>query len=177
MATSVGMASDNVAELRRRLEDVFLIFFFATHVPVTILFDAQCVLPNAWYPKALLDAFSWYVETFQDPLLGDPPTWFRTLVWSEVFFQLPFFILATHACIFGKDYIRLPCLAYSGHVVTTMLPILVTLYVDTKITHAHGQRLFLVALYLPYLFVPLWLGCRVLWRREEDFFRKKRKTK
>jgi hypothetical protein len=31
------------------------------HIPTTILFDGQAVLPKEWYPQALLDANDAYV--------------------------------------------------------------------------------------------------------------------
>lgn len=145
--------------------DWVLVVFLASHVPVTLFFDAQIVLPRSWFPPMLQDLVVHYLSWFNDPLVGAPAVWFRSLVWCELLFQLPFFIWGTYAMLFRRVGFRLPALAYAVHVLTTMVPILVALITVQDgpwgpITP--GQRLFLVLLYLPYALLPALLGARAL---------------
>lgn len=147
----------------RRPLDVVLASFLASHIPVTLFFDAQIVLPASWFPDTLRDFSRLYLSWFNDPLLGAPSVWFRSLVWCELLFQLPFFFLGTYAVLQGRSWIRLPALLYVVHVLTTMVPIGATLCTATDgplgpITAM--QRLHLVLLYLPYAVLPALLGAR-----------------
>jgi hypothetical protein len=36
----------------------------------------------------------WYAETTPDPMMANPPGWFKPLVVGELLFQLPFFFMA-----------------------------------------------------------------------------------
>jgi len=147
----------------RRPLDVVLVLFLASHIPVTLFFDAQIVLPASWFPDTLRDFSRLYLSWFNDPLLGAPSVWFRSLVWCELLFQLPFFFLGTYAMLQGRSWIRLPALLYVVHVLTTMVPIGAVLC--TAMDGPLGpitamQRLHLVLLYLPYAVLPALLGAR-----------------
>lgn len=49
----------------------------------------------------LTDLRQWYTREFKDPLLQDPPTWFKSFLFCELVFQLPFFPIATYAFLRG----------------------------------------------------------------------------
>uniref|UniRef100_A0A6I8PDS1 EXPERA domain-containing protein n=3 Tax=Ornithorhynchus anatinus TaxID=9258 RepID=A0A6I8PDS1_ORNAN len=84
----------------RALERLLGLYFLA-HIPLTLLFDLQALLPPGTYPTQLTDLMKWYTETFKDPLMLDPPSWFKSLLWCEVLFQLPLFPIAAYAFFKG----------------------------------------------------------------------------
>eukprot|EP00808_Paulinella_micropora_P026658 g962.t1 len=102
--------------------------YFILHIPITLFIDLQGVLPSSWYPPSLrwlIEDF--YQEHFQDVLMRDTPPWFQGLLWCEGLLQLPFLFYGT-VCFWRLDNaIRLPCLIYCTHVLTTMVPILFAL--------------------------------------------------
>ena len=153
--------------------------FFASHVPITLLVDAQAVLPRAlydWGPRRVLEL---YVGWSRDPLMRLPAqTWFRSIICAELLLQLPFFVVALLALRGAFDaprtaaplrglaspaWLLTAAVAYGAHVATTMVPILATFALHSErgpnaITPGH--RAALVAIYCPYLIMPL----AVLWR-------------
>mmetsp|Transcript_17181 Transcript_17181/g.42138 ORF Transcript_17181/g.42138 Transcript_17181/m.42138 type:complete len:103 (-) Transcript_17181:160-468(-) len=87
--------------------------------------------------------------------MGTKPDWFRSIVWFEILLQLPFFFLATWVLRDKKeDTIAAGFIAYSAHVVTTMIPILGT-FVSSRTFKSEAQRYILIGIYLPYLLFPL----------------------
>uniref|UniRef100_A0A805Q747 Transmembrane protein 97 n=1 Tax=Macaca fascicularis TaxID=9541 RepID=A0A805Q747_MACFA len=106
----------------------------------------------------------WYAKEFKDPLLQEPPAWFKSFLFCELVFQLPFFPIATYAFLKGScKWIRTPAIIYSVHTMTTLIPILSTfLFEDfSKASGFKGQRpetlherLTLISVYAPYLLIP-----------------------
>ncbi|XP_051254786.1 sigma intracellular receptor 2 isoform X1 [Dicentrarchus labrax] len=110
------------------------------------------------------DFVKWYAEEFKDPLMMDPPDWFRSFIFCEALFQLPFFPVAAYAFLKGGcKWIRTPAIVYSAHVATTLVPILsrILFYQFPMEPHPGPQtpqeRWLLVSIYVPYLLVPLLL--------------------
>jgi hypothetical protein len=140
------------------------ILFFSTHIGATMLVDAQALLPPHIFPVFAKNMLRNFLEQYNDPLmstaLSEPrdQRWFQSLVASEIALQLPFFFVALYAFIYRKEWIRRPMIAYGGFVSATMVPILTELFFAAGIT-SH-QRGALLAMYLPYLVVPVVL---VLW--------------
>ncbi|KAJ3363449.1 hypothetical protein GGF32_004149 [Allomyces javanicus] len=154
--------------------------FCASHIFPTVLLDAQIVLPAipAWIPgAAVLDrARTWALRQYLtgpivDPLVraaarGELP-WFRTFLWAELVFQLPVFVVACYHLWHDRVHsIRDLLVVYGAHTATTMVPVLTYLATVAGITTA--QRGALLAMYAPYLAVPVqivvWFGFR--WHRE-----------
>uniref|UniRef100_A0A8C2Y072 EXPERA domain-containing protein n=2 Tax=Capra hircus TaxID=9925 RepID=A0A8C2Y072_CAPHI len=149
---------------RRGLEWL-LGFYFLSHIPITLLMDLQGVLPRDLYPVELRNLQQWYIEEFKDPLLQNSPVWFKSFLFCELVFQLPFFPIAAYAFFKGGcKWIRIPAIIYSVHTMTTLIPILSTVLLDdfSKASRFRGQgpktfqeRLFLIAVYIPYFLIPL----------------------
>ncbi|XP_077996289.1 sigma intracellular receptor 2-like [Glandiceps talaboti] len=159
--------------MARILNAVFFLYF-ASHIPITVLIDAQSVLPKAWYPKMLRDTLEWYCKEFKDPMMMDTPIWFKSFCICEILFQFPFFFFATHAFWKGTaKRLRVPLLVYSSHVATTVVAILAHIFFhDFSKGEYPGpstlqERLFLGAIYSPYLIVPLMLLFTMLF--SEDY--------
>ncbi|NWH26023.1 SGMR2 protein, partial [Grus americana] len=110
----------------------------------------------------LTELLQWYVTTFRDPLMLQPPEWFKAFIYCEAFLQLPFFPVAGYAFLKGGcRWIRTPAIIYSTHVATTLFAILAhVLFHDfSKSEHLGPQtlreRLILLSVYVPYLVIPL----------------------
>ncbi|KAJ1490735.1 transmembrane protein 6/97 [Baffinella frigidus] len=133
-------------------------FFFASHIPATILLDSQARFPSMlkMYPAAVVQTAKWYCETFGDPLMSNMPVWFKALVGLEVAFELPFFFAALYALRTRKNWIRIPAIIYASHTVTALVPILASLIsdapADKRAVHV------LLSFYTPYILIPAWIG-------------------
>ncbi|XP_009955777.1 PREDICTED: transmembrane protein 97 [Leptosomus discolor] len=110
----------------------------------------------------LADLLQWYVATFRDPMMLQPPEWFKAFIYCEAFFQMPFFPIAAYAFLKGGcKWIRTPAIIYSTHVATTLFAILAhILFHDfSRSEHVgprtHRERLILLSVYVPYLLIPL----------------------
>ncbi|XP_063002771.1 sigma intracellular receptor 2 [Elgaria multicarinata webbii] len=144
----------------RVLEWLFA-FYFLAHIPITLLLDLQALLPGI-YPQGLTEWLTWYIATFKDPMMADPPAWFKSFIYSEAFLQLPFFPVAAYAFWKGHcQWIRTPAIIYAVHVTTTLLPILAHIMFGDFAKSKHPgpdtlrERLSLVAIYIPYFLIPL----------------------
>ncbi|XP_037664129.1 sigma intracellular receptor 2 [Choloepus didactylus] len=160
--------------------------FFLSHIPITLFIDLQVVLPRELYPVELRNLLNWYTKEFKDPLLQDPPTWFKSFLFCELVFQLPFFPIATYAFFKGGcKWIRTPAIIYSVHLITILIPILSELLCGefSKASGFKGQgpktfreRLTLVSFYAPYFLIPLML-LLFMWQSPYYTYEEKRKKK
>ena len=66
-------------------------------------------------------------RTPHPPQMMGLPTWFKSLVYSELALQLPFFLVATYALLARRNWLRAPAMLYGAFVTATMLPILAEL--------------------------------------------------
>ncbi|KPP69437.1 hypothetical protein Z043_111807, partial [Scleropages formosus] len=108
------------------------------------------------------DLLQWYITHAKDQMMADPPVWFKSFIFCEALLQLPFFPVAAYAFLKGGcRWIRTPAIIYSTHVASTMVPILtyIMFHQFPKGSHPGPQtteeRLGLLAVYGPYLLVPL----------------------
>ncbi|XP_033117697.1 sigma intracellular receptor 2-like [Anneissia japonica] len=99
---------------------------------------------------------------YKDAMMANPPMWFKSFVFSEIFLQLPFFFLGTYAFYKGGcGWIRIPALVYASHVATTLIAILGHIlfhdFSDSKYPgpETSDERLMLASFYLPYFVVPV----------------------
>ncbi|XP_078278565.1 sigma intracellular receptor 2 [Rhinoraja longicauda] len=145
-----------------RLLDYIFTFYFISHIPITLAVDMQALLPRTVYPAALQRLLDGYSARFKDPMLLDPPPWFSVFILCEVLLQMPFFPVAAYAFYKGScSWIRMPAILYSTHVATTVVSILGHILFNdfSKSTYPGpntlSERLTLVAIYIPYLIIPL----------------------
>lgn len=124
--------------------------YFGSHIPITLLIDAQAAIDQRRFPEFARALLDWHIRVNGDFLMGAPPRWFRSVVWVELCLQLPFFFVAVKV-LRDRDEaaFRIPFIVYGAHTATTMIPIL---------GEIASTRLALI--YLPYLLFPL--GCVVL---------------
>ncbi|TKS81501.1 Transmembrane protein 97 [Collichthys lucidus] len=147
-----------------RVLEIIFFLYFASHIPITLFIDLQALLPAHVYPQQLRDVLQWYAEAFKDPMVVDPPEWFKSFIFCEALVQLPFFPVATYAFLKGGcKWIRTPAIIYSVHVATTLLPIIGHILFSQFPVEPHPgpqtmkERWLLVSIYAPYLLVPLML--------------------
>ncbi|XP_041349435.1 sigma intracellular receptor 2-like [Gigantopelta aegis] len=151
--------------MSRVLDKVFFMYFL-THIPISICVDLQAVLPSWLYPSSLVALKEWYCREYRDSMMMDPPQFFVSFCLCELIFQLPFFFVASYAYYKGTaacKWIRLPVIIYSTHVITTLIAIIFHVFTtDFSKSRYPGPRttqekLALVSIYSPYLFVPMML--------------------
>ncbi|XP_007565628.1 PREDICTED: transmembrane protein 97 [Poecilia mexicana] len=147
-----------------RVLEIIFFFYFASHIPITLFIDLQALLPEHVYPQPLKDLLKWYAEEFKDPMVLDPPEWFKSFIFCEAFLQMPFFPIAAYAFLKGGcKWIRTPAIVYSTHVATTLIPILAHILFHQFPVKPHPgpqtnwERWLLVSIYVPYLLVPVLL--------------------
>ncbi|XP_034996118.1 sigma intracellular receptor 2 [Zootoca vivipara] len=148
------------AAATRLLEWIFA-FYFLTHIPITLLVDLQSLPGAGFYPRSLKELTTWYTVAFKDPMMQDPPAWFRAFIFCEAFLQLPFFPIAAYAFWKGNcKWIRIPAIIYATHVMTTLLPIFGHVLFNDFSRSKHPapqtlhERLTLCAIYSPYFLIP-----------------------
>lgn len=137
------------------------IIFFVTHIPITLVIDAQVIFPKILVPKLCQKLLEYYYTTFSDNLMKPPydNVFFSSLVLCELVFQLPFFFIATYALltrnVSGDGWFRSACMIYGAHTTTTLVPILGSIVSDTATDRS--QKIILLSFYFPYFVFPLWL--------------------
>lgn len=131
-----------------------LIVFYATHIPITLLFDGQALLPEWLYHRAVKSLLDSYVEFANDPLMrrGETPEWLQCFIYCEMLLQLPFFFFAVYALMKKKESFKVPAIIYGSHTCTTLLPILHSFAVSAELQFR--DKLLLASFYGPYLLFP-----------------------
>jgi len=148
----------------------FLIFFLS-HIPITILVDAQGAFGSYYAPQFMIDVVSWYCNLSGDVLMkagsssrNDNLAWFSSLICCEILFQLPFFVVAVKMMMTTMtskslqnypEWFRIASIIYGSHVSTTLVPIISTLIMSPAMSIQ--QKYATITIYSPYLIFPLWL--------------------
>ncbi|KAJ1889108.1 Transmembrane protein 97 [Coemansia sp. IMI 209127] len=158
------MSQKATASTKRSCLDTVFLYYFVSHIPITICLDIQPLLPAGIIPRPLLALNDVLTRQLRDPfmVLGNDGhadlTWFRSLLACELVLQLPFFFYAVWALWVSSPRRHLPLLMYGTHVSTTMAPVLgMLLFGD--IDRSCNERMLLASLYAPYLLVPLAIVC------------------
>lgn len=116
-----------------RVLEIIFFLYFASHIPITLFIDMQALLPKYVYPqmvsasvkkvdssststrrvcvfswrqlhlRQLKDVLEWYSADFKDPMVTEPPEWFKSFVFCEALVQLPFFPIAAYAFFKGQS--------------------------------------------------------------------------
>ncbi|KAF9359152.1 Transmembrane protein 97 [Mortierella sp. AD094] len=138
--------------------------YFVVHIPATLLIDIVPLYPSfvSPYIQPLIKFTEYYIETYKDPFIADRSlVWFNTFLHMEGLVQLPMFIYSAWALYHNKKSAALWICIYAAHVVTTVLPCLMTLNLgkpsDFPFDISDSQKMFLTCLYTPWLVLPLWM--------------------
>ncbi|CAM9725123.1 unnamed protein product [Bubo scandiacus] len=156
--------------------------YFLSHIPVTLLVDLPLLLPDGLRPRGLTELLEWYTATFRDPLMLQPPAWFKAFMYCEAVLQLPFFPVAVYAFLKGGcRWIRTPAIIYSTHAATTLFAILAhILFHDFSQSEQLGprtqrERLALLSVYVPYLLIPLLILVTMLYHPHYNHVEKRKR--
>ncbi|KAF0978513.1 hypothetical protein FDP41_002333 [Naegleria fowleri] len=170
------MASEVPSIFSRPLHLLFF-FYFLSHIPITIFIDAQPILspylPQLYPPFLQQILKEQWIEPYQDLLMAKLPVWFASFGVCEIFVQLPFFFIALYAFVAGKNWIRIPAIIYSAHVMTTLVPIMAVFLFDKEYLNHNA---FLLGTYSVYFIIPLLLLLNMVFY-EKPFDYSKVKTK
>ncbi|XP_058921029.1 sigma intracellular receptor 2-like [Kogia breviceps] len=160
--------------------------YFLSHIPITLLMDLQAVLPRDLYRVELRNLRQWYTE-FKDPLLHNPPVWFKSFLFCELVFQLPFFLIPTYVFFRvvhgGCRWIRTPAIIYLVHTMTTLIPILSTFLLQDfskascfrgQGTKAFHEPLFHISVYITYFLISIIL---LLFMLRNPYYKSEEKRK
>ncbi|ORZ33743.1 transmembrane protein 6/97, partial [Catenaria anguillulae PL171] len=148
--------------------------FFASHLAATLLMDVPVLLTGIFEPSwasPLRSMLNQYLEISGDPLMSRAASsdvqvrdveagWFRAFLACEVGLQLPVFVYGGWRL--WTDTVDEPTetvlTVYGVHAATTLVPVLHaiwTLPAAPGSSISRMQRAGLMALYLPYLIVPV----------------------
>lgn len=133
--------------------------YLAIHVLTVFFIDAQIVVPAAlgttapWDALGLGTALSDWGNAVGDTLVLEKPRWFQAIVWGELILQLPFCVAGAAGWAFRQEWVKIPSVVYSVHVLTTMIPITACLYHD-------GASALCLAVYGVWIALP----ALMLWR-------------
>ncbi|KAF5828798.1 transmembrane protein 6/97 [Dunaliella salina] len=157
--------------LRRPFDLVYVLYFFS-HVPITMLFDSQSIVPREAFPTWATDAMDWHARVNSDHLVQANPTWFVALVVCECLLQLPTFLVFVYAFMYQRSWVRIPAIVYGSHVTTTLVPILTEF-----LFHESAPKVMAALVYSPWLLLPLILTIRMAARPYPDNLQAKLQSK
>ena len=155
--------------LAKRPLDLFFFIFFLVHIPTTLLCDAQAIYPSFLQNETLLSNVEYYTFLTGDHLMksalpnSQNLIWFKSIIFMELFLQVPYFCFALKGLWFdqlGQDLHRVLALAYSSHVMTTVVPLLGEFWFRKQLTLV--QRGGLIGVYGIFFVVPLMYFFRAL---------------
>jgi hypothetical protein len=118
--------------IRSRPLDLVIVAFFAVNLFfITYMVDLeQLVIPDpsrfaypAWPPPFMVDLVHWWGRTF-DPLVIARPVWWKMTIWIDVLAFGPFYAVAIYAFVRGRDWIRLPAIAWASCMLTVVTVIM-----------------------------------------------------
>lgn len=138
--------------------DTFYFWYFILHIPITLLVDSTIVIPQE-YQLSLQKAFlGFHLAQNKDFLLEELPLWLRVSGAFEVFVQLPIFFAAAWSLRRGCSKIYVVMTVYGFNAFFTTLLCLCYVYSEAE-GHglSSGEMYQLLALYVPYFAIPLFM--------------------
>jgi hypothetical protein len=167
--------SREVIPLSKRPIDIAIVAFFLVNILfISYIVDLeQLVIANPdhfayplWPPRPAVDAIHWWGRTF-DPLQAARPVWWKMTIWIDDLLFGPFYVVAIYAYVKGKDWIRIPSVAYAG-----MLLAIVLIILGEEKAGPHASPTFPMVFLanLPWLVFPLIIVAR-MWRDAPPFTR------
>ncbi|KAF0718316.1 Aste57867_1767 [Aphanomyces stellatus] len=147
--------------------DWFFIIWCALSMTIALLCDSEALLHDPktygkvepflnWPPQPLVHALHQWGNDF-DHLLNARPLWFKVMFVMEIFFQVPYYIIAIYGFLNRSEWIRVPTLLYAAQSITTMIIVLVEQLVGEYKTPAPA---IILGAYLPFFIVPFFFLVR-----------------
>jgi len=80
------------------------LLFFLTHIPITMMIDAQAFIPQRFFASPIRELFKWYCFRFKDSLMTAPhDVWIQAVIACECFLQIPFFFLRSICTLVSRQ--------------------------------------------------------------------------
>ena len=162
--------------------DALLLVYLIVHTVVGPLIDAQAVLPDAFpslgsfYENAgLAHVVSSWCADHGDFLMAERPVWFKAAVWAEIMLQVPTCAVLSLGWARRQEWVRLPSIMYSVHVLTTMVPIMAVLLIEGA-ARASPPSAVCIGAYAVWVALPALLLWRCMTAGERLFERAKDPT-
>jgi len=157
---------------KRRIDLLFLGFWILNLSFITYIVDLeQIVIADPanfdyplWPPPPFVDLIHWWGTNF-DPVQWARPPWWRATIWIDALLFGPFYVFAIYAFIKGRDWIRDPCLVWSGLMFANVT---IILFEELIGPHATPEVLIVLGANLPWLLMPVATVAR-LWGRPHPF--------
>lgn len=92
----------------------------------------------------------------------EKPLWFKSLIACELFFQVPFFAIASIAFVLRKEWIQIPCIIYSAQALTAIIPIFASLLIPAMQGPVDYDLSYLLSVNSIFAALPLMIGFRWL---------------
>lgn len=153
-----------------RTLDYIYLFFFATHIPVTLFIDLGGFWPEGTAPAFSQSLREYYIENFRDQFFIDPPIWFKGYMVMEGLYHLPLSIWMLSAILEGTAYylgrslvltfaehplVPLHLLVFSVQIGMTTLTCLMEMF---SWGYTRIDEMKLCSLYGPYLALAVVMG-------------------
>ncbi|GJD11374.1 hypothetical protein Gasu2_55130 [Galdieria sulphuraria] len=139
--------------------DTLFFIFFLSFIPISWFIDATALGLSSWPPTVTKELVAWWVRLC-DPLLGNPPLWFRAMTWFEVTIY-PFFCTACCVAIYrglGKSrWIRIPAVVFASIIGYSFL-FVISEYVFGR--YKNPAPWIFTSAYLPYFVIPILFAYR-----------------
>eukprot|EP00871_Galdieria_phlegrea_P001058 jgi/Galph1/1953/GphlegSOOS_G637.1 len=139
--------------------DALFFSFFASFIPISWFIDATALGFRSWPPKATRKIVLWWINLC-DPLLGQPPLWFRAMTWFEVTVYPIFcaaFCYAIYKGLTKCRWVRIPAIVFASMVGYSFL-FIVAEYVFGP-WKCPAPILF-TSVYVPYFILPILFAYR-----------------
>ena len=144
-----------------KLIDKVYLWYFIIHIPITIFIDSSIVIPKHYQLSITKSILEFHISTNNDILLAYPQTWFEIFGFIELIFQLPLFfyfiykLLSSNRRVLDVNY-YLWSIIYGFNAGFTTFVCLIWLIIEYKNFQLLDLQLInLLAIYIPYLLLPL----------------------
>ena len=134
--------------LTRFLDRVFTVFLI-TNIFIAVLLDFQPLYPKSTpLIKQIEDAFcSHYQSTL---LCYETPIWLYTLLYIELIFLFPMYIVGAYGMFFRRNWVRDPMMIMGFHILTTASVYMV----ETYYNDSSPSKMSLIYGTIPFVVIP-----------------------
>lgn len=150
-----------------RKADLFYVVYLVLHIPITVVMDSTMVIPPQHQFAVQRTLLALHISQNKDFLLLTMPLWLQVFAWFEMVVQLPIFVVGAVMLARNRRQIYPVLMVYGFNAFLTTLVCVVYALVEGPSHGLLGAEVGrLVAVYMPYLAIPLVLmvdmGSRVV---------------
>lgn len=149
----------------RKIDYLFIGFWVLNLGFITYIVDLEQIVIRdptdfeypIWPPPPLVDLVHWWGTTF-DPVQYARPVWWRATIWIDAVLFGPFYAVAIHAYVKGRDWIKNPSLVWAGLMFANVT---IILFEELAGPHATPARGIVLLANAPWLLMPIATIARV----------------